>query len=186
MWGVADVEDCINLARYLSDAGHVDPDRLIIRGSSAGGYATLAALALYDTFDAGACYYGVADVEALAKLTHKFEAHYLDSLIGPAADLYRQRSPVNHREGFNSPLILFQGTEDPVVPPEQAQQMVRALKDKGLPYAYLEFPGESHGFKKQSTVVRALSAELYFYSQIFGYELEEAVEPIVIHNLKVS
>ncbi|MFP3854719.1 MAG: prolyl oligopeptidase family serine peptidase [Anaerolineales bacterium] len=185
-WGIVDVEDCVNLARYLAKTDRTDPDHQIIRGSSAGGYATLAALTFHDVYDAGASYYGVADIWGLAETTHKFEAHYLDSMIGPypaAKATYHERSPIHHTEGLNSPLILFQGAEDKVVPPEQSQQMAAALEEKGLPYAYLEFEGESHGFDRQSTIVRALTAELYFYSRVLGFGLQEEIMPIEIHNL---
>ena len=185
-WGVADVEDCIHAARYLIDRGEADGDRLIIRGGSAGGYTTLSALVFHEVFAAGASYFGVADVEALATDTHKFEARYLDSMIGPypeQVDLYHERSPIHFVERISSPLILLQGREDKVVPPSQAEIMVEALEDKGLPYAYLEFEGEAHGFRDSKNIMRALEAEIYFYSRIFGFELGEAVEPVTIKNL---
>ncbi len=185
-WGVADVEDCIHATRYLADRGEVDSERLIIRGGSAGGYTTLAALVFHDVFSLGASYYGVADIEALALDTHKFEARYLDSMIGPypeQIELYRERSPIHYVDRISSPLILLQGREDKVVPPAQAELMVAALEEKGLPYAYLEFEGEGHGFRDSENIKRALEAEFYFYSKILGFELGEAVEPVTIHNL---
>jgi len=186
-WGVADVEDCIYATRYLADQGEVDGERLIIRGGSAGGYTTLSALVFHDVFALGASYYGVADVEALALDTHKFEARYLDSMIGPypeQIERYRERSPIHFVDQISSPLILLQGREDKVVPPAQAELMVAALEEKGLPYAYLEFEGEAHGFRDSENIKRALEAEMYFYSKVFGFELGEAVEPVPIKNLE--
>ena len=185
-WGVADVEDCIQAARYLVDRGEVDGARLIIRGGSAGGYTTLCALVFHHVFTAGASYYGVADAEALARDTHKFEARYLDSLIGPypeAIDLYRERSPIHFVDRISSPLILLQGGQDKVVPPSQAELMVEALEKNGLAYAYLKFEGEGHGFRDAANTSRALEAEFYFYSKIFGFELSDPVEPVTIKNL---
>lgn len=188
-WGVADVEDCIAAARHLVEQDQVDPGKLVIRGGSAGGYTTLCALVFHDYFSAGASYYGVADAEGLAKFTHKFEARYLDSMIGPypeAVELYRQRSPVHFVDQLSCPIVLFQGGEDPVVPQAQAEQMVAALEAKGLPYAYLLFPDEAHGFRKAGNVRRALEAELYFYSRLFGFEPADPIEPILVHNLEVD
>ena len=185
-WGVADVEDCIHAARYLIERGDVDGERLIIRGGSAGGYTTLSALVFHDVFSAGASYFGVADTEALARDTHKFEARYLDSLIGPypeQIELYRERSPIHFVNQISSPLILLQGGKDKVVPPSQAELMVEALEQKGLPYAYLRFEEEAHGFRDSANIVRALEAELYFYSKIFDFQLGEAIEPVTIKNL---
>jgi dipeptidyl aminopeptidase/acylaminoacyl peptidase len=186
-WGVADVEDCIHATQYLADRGEVDGARLIIRGGSAGGYTTLSALVFHDVFALGASYYGVADVEALALDTHKFEARYLDSMIGPypeQIELYRERSPIHYVDRISSPLILLQGREDKVVPPAQAELMAAALEKNGLPYAYLEFEGEAHGFRDSANIKRALEAEFYFYSKILGFELGEAVEPVMINNLE--
>jgi len=180
-WGVADVDDCVAAARHLAESGVVDGDRLAIRGGSAGGYTTLCALAFRDAFAAGASHYGVADCEALARDTHKFESRYLDGLIGPypeAADLYRRRSPIHHTDGFNCPLIVFQGLEDEVVPPAQAEAMVAALAAKGLPHAYLPFEGEQHGFRQAANIVRALEAELWFYGRVFGFEPADPIEPV--------
>ncbi len=184
--GEIDVFDCVQAARYLAEQEIVDSERLIITGGSAGGYVVLCALAFHDVFTAGASYYGVADAAALAEHTHKFEANYLDTLIAPypeAAEVYRARSPIHATDRFRRPLIIFQGSEDEIVPPEQGRALAKALDELRLPYAYLEFEGEQHGFRRQETVERALSAELYFYSRVFGYQLEEAVEPVEIHNL---
>jgi dipeptidyl aminopeptidase/acylaminoacyl peptidase len=185
-WGVFDVEDCIAAAKYLVDQGEADPERLIIRGGSAGGYTTLCALTFHDVFAAGASYYGVADLESLARDTHKFESRYLDSLIGPypqVIETYRQRSPIHFAGQLACPIILFQGLEDRVVPPAQAETMVAALQSKGLPHAYLAFEGEAHGFRKVENIRRALEAELYFYSRIFGFELPDRPQPVEIKNL---
>jgi len=185
-WGIVDVDDCVNGARYLAEQGRVDADRLAIRGSSAGGYTTLCALTFRDVFKAGASYYGISDLEALAKETHKFEARYLDRLIGPypeRRDIYRKRSPIHFTHLLSCPLILFQGLEDEIVPPNQAEMMVAALRVKGLAVAYVPFAGEQHGFRRAETIKRAMDAELYFYSRVFGFELAEAVEPVEIHNL---
>jgi len=185
-WGIVDTADCINAAKYLAEQGLVDGDRLIIRGGSAGGYTTLCALTFYDVFAAGASYYGIGDLELLARDTHKFESRYLDSLVGPypgAQVVYHARSPIHFTDRLSCPIILFQGLDDKVVPPSQAEMMVDALREKGLPFAYLAFEGEGHGFKKAETIQRALSAELYFYAQVFGFELAEPVEPVEIENL---
>jgi dipeptidyl aminopeptidase/acylaminoacyl peptidase len=182
-WGVADTEDCVNAARYLAEEGEADGARLAIRGGSAGGYATLCALTFHDAFAAGASYFGVADAEALARDTHKFESRYLDRLIGPypeRADLYRERSPINHVEQLRAPVILFQGLEDEVVPPNQAETMVAALARNGVPHAYLPFEGEQHGFRKAETNIRCLEAELYFYGRIMGFEPAGDPEPVEI------
>jgi dipeptidyl aminopeptidase/acylaminoacyl peptidase len=185
-WGIVDVDDCCNAATYLAAQGLADPARLIIAGGSAGGYTTLAALTFRRVFKAGASYYGVSDLEALARDTHKFESRYLDRLIGPypeRIDLYHARSPIHHIEQLNCPVIFLQGLEDKVVPPDQSERMAAALRAKGIPVAYLAFEGEQHGFRKAETIVRALEAELYFYSRILGFELADPVEPIQIDNL---
>jgi len=185
-WGIVDVDDCVNGARYLVQQGEVDGNRLAIRGGSAGGYTTLCALTFRDVFKAGASHYGISDLEALAKDTHKFEARYLDKLIGPypeRRDLYVKRSPIHFTEHLSCPMILFQGLEDKVVPPNQADKMVAALRAKKLPVAYLTFEGEQHGFRKAENIKRVLEAELYFYSKVFGFELADPVEPIKIENL---
>jgi dipeptidyl aminopeptidase/acylaminoacyl peptidase len=185
-WGIVDVDDCVNGARYLAETGQVDGNRLAIRGGSAGGYTTLCALTFRDTFKAGASHYGISDLEALAKDTHKFESRYLDGLIGPypeRRDLYIERSPIYFTERLGCPMILFQGLEDKVVPPNQAAMMVEAVRAKGLPVAYLLFDGEQHGFRKAENIKRVLEAELYFYSKVFGFDLADAVEPVQIDNL---
>ena len=186
-WGVADVADCVNGARYLADAGKADPNRLIIRGGSAGGYTTLAALTFHDVFNAGASYYGISDVEVLARDTHKFESRYLESLIGPypaAREIYRQRSPIHFTDRLSCPLILFQGLEDKVVPPNQAEMMVEAVRRKGLPVAYVPFPGEQHGFRREENIIRSLEAELYFYGAVFKFDIADNVESVPIYNLR--
>ncbi len=185
-WGIVDVDDCVNGARYLSGRGLADPQRCAIDGGSAGGYTTLAALTFRDTFKAGASHYGVSDLAALARETHKFESRYLDRLIGPypeRADLYRERSPINFTDQLSCPVIFFQGLEDKIVLPNQAEMMVEALRQKGLAVAYVPFEGEQHGFRRAENIKRALDGELYFYSRIFGFELADEVEPVLIENL---
>jgi len=185
-WGVVDVDDCVNGARYLAERGEVDGSRLAIRGGSAGGYTTLCALTFRDVFKAGASHYGISDLEALAKDTHKFESRYLDRLIGSypeRRDIYLQRSPINFTDKLNCPMIIFQGLEDKVVPPNQAEKMVAAVRAKNLPVAYITFEGEQHGFRKAENIKRVLEAELYFYSKVFGFELAEPVEQVEIENL---
>jgi dipeptidyl aminopeptidase/acylaminoacyl peptidase len=182
-WGVVDTDDCIAAARHLGDTGEADSKRLAIRGGSAGGYATLCALVFHDEFATGASYFGVADTETLATDTHKFESRYLDSLIGPypeRADLYRERSPIHFVDQLQAPVILFQGLDDEVVPPSQAETMVAALKRNGVPHAYLAFEGEAHGFRRAETEIRCLEAELYFYGRILGFEPADELEPVEI------
>ena len=186
-WGIVDVDDCINAGRWLAEQGEVDGDRMVIRGGSAGGYTTLAALTFRDTFAAGASYYGVADAEALALHTHKFESRYLDKLIGPypgAVDVYKARSPIEHTDRLSRPLILFQGLEDMVVPPEQAEMMAEAMRSKGIPFAYLAFEGEQHGFRKAETIRRVHEAELWFYGRVLGFTPSDEIEPVKIENDK--
>ena len=166
-WGIVDVEDCVNGARYLAEKELVDGNRSVITGGSAGGYTVLAALTFHDYFRGGASHYGVSDLAFLAQDTHKFESRYLDSLIGPypeRADLYRERSPITFADRLSAPVIFFQGDEDKVVPPNQAELMVEALRKKGTPVGYLLFSGEQHGFRKAENIKRALDAELYFYA----------------------
>jgi dipeptidyl aminopeptidase/acylaminoacyl peptidase len=185
-WGVTDVDDCANGARHLASEGLIDGERSVIMGSSAGGYTTLAALTFRDTFRAGASHYGVSDLVALVRDTHKFESRYLDNLIGPypeRADLYHARSPINFTDRLSCPVIFFQGLEDKVVPPNQAELMVEALRSKGLPVAYVAFAGEQHGFRRAENMMRALDGELYFYSRVFGFELADAIEPVPLENL---
>jgi dipeptidyl aminopeptidase/acylaminoacyl peptidase len=174
-WGLLDVADCCSAAHYLVSEGIVDPDRLAITGSSAGGYTTLCALTFRDIFAAGASYYGIGDLEALARDTHKFEAHYLDRLVGPypeRRDLYRERSPIHFADGLTCPVIFFQGLEDRVVPPAQAEAMVAALAARGIPHAYVPFPGEQHGFRRAENLRTALDGELFFYAQVFGFDVD--------------
>lgn len=185
-WGVADVEDAVAAARFLADRGDVDGDRLVIRGGSAGGFTALAALAFHDAFAAGASHYGIADLAALAADTHKFESRYLDRLVGPypeADDVYRARSPIHHVEGFDAPLIVLQGAEDEVVPPNQAEMIVDGLRAKQVPVAYLVFAGEQHGFRRAENIVAALEAELSFYGQVLGFEPADELTPVAIDNL---
>jgi dipeptidyl aminopeptidase/acylaminoacyl peptidase len=186
-WGVVDIDDCVNAARYLVAQGLVDGQRLAIRGGSAGGYTTLGALAFRPgVFKAGASYYGVGDLEVLARDTHKFESRYLDSLIGPypaAKALYQARSPVHAVAQIDSAVILFQGLDDKVVPPNQSQLMFDAVKQRGRPVAYVSFEGEGHGFRAAAAIKRSLEAELYFYGRVFGFAPADRLEPVVIDNL---
>lgn len=185
-WGVFDREDCEAAAGHLVDRGSVDGKRLAIRGGSAGGYTTLCALTFGEVFTAGASYFGVSDVAALAQDTHKFESRYLDSLIGPypeRADLYRRRSPINAVDRLSCPVIFLQGLEDKIVPPDQAERMVEELRRKGLPVAYLPFAGEQHGFRQAANIQRAAEAELSFYGRIFGFAPAGDIEPVEIANL---
>ena len=184
-WGITDTADCIAAARFLAEAGRVDPERMAIRGGSAGGYTTLCALTFHDVFATGASYFGVADCEALAIETHKFESRYLDRLIGPypeAADRYRERSPIHHTDQLSAPMILFQGLDDQVVPPAQAEAMVAALEAKGIPHAYLDFAGEGHGFRRADTIERAAEAELGFYGSVFHFTPAGPVDAVEIEN----
>jgi len=185
-WGVVDVADATNAALYLADQGNVDRAKLLIRGGSAGGYTTLAALAFGDTFCAGASYYGVSDLELLATDTHKFESRYLDRLVGPypqQRERYRDRSPIRHLDGFTEPVILLQGLEDKIVPPNQAELILQSLKSRGIPVAYVPFEGEQHGFRRAKNIIRAQEAELYFYSKILNFPLADKIEPVEIYNL---
>ncbi|BAZ18010.1 peptidase S9 prolyl oligopeptidase [Calothrix sp. NIES-4071] len=185
-WGIVDVDDCANGAKYLVQQGLVDGNRLAIAGGSAGGYTTLCALTFRDTFKAGASYYGVSDLEALARDTHKFESRYLDGLIGAypeRKDLYIERSPVHFTEKLACPVIFFQGLEDKIVPPNQAEIMVEALQQKGLPVAYVAFEGEQHGFRSAENIKRALEGEIYFYSRVFNFDLADNVQTVKIDNL---
>ena len=185
-WGLVDVEDCVAGAAHLADTGRADASRLAIRGGSAGGYTTLAALTFHDVFRAGASYYGICDLEVLAADTHKFEARYLDRLVGdwPAdKDVYRARSPLHHASRLGCPIIFFQGLDDRIVPPNQAELMVDALDRRGLPVACLMFEGEGHGFRGADTIRRCLEAELLFYARVFGFEPADALAPVEIRNL---
>ncbi len=186
-WGHVDVADVIHVAQFLAAQGMADGDRAVIRGGSAGGYTTLAALTFHpEAFKAGASYYGVSDLEVLALDTHKFESRYAHSLVGPypaAKATYRARSPIHAVDRLACPLILFQGLEDKVVPPNQSQMMADAVRAKGLPVAYLAFEGEQHGFRKADTIIRSLEAELYFYGAIFGFTPADSIPPVPIDNL---
>jgi dipeptidyl aminopeptidase/acylaminoacyl peptidase len=185
-WGVVDLDDVVAVVRHLVDAGRVDPARTAIRGGSAGGYTTLAALTMRPgVFTAGASHYGVADLAALAADTHKFESRYLDGLVAPypaGADVYAERSPITHVDALDTPLAVFQGAEDRIVPPEQAEAIVAALREKGVPHAYLLFPGEQHGFRRAENIRAALDGELSFYAQIWGFHLpaDEGITPIPV------
>lgn len=182
-WGVVDVEDCVNGAKYLVEQGLADPKRLCITGGSAGGYTTLAALTFKNIFSAGASHYGVSDLQALDDDTHKFESRYTFGLV--PKELYNERSPIHHTDKLNVPVIFFQGLEDKIVPPNQAEMMVDALRQKGLPVAYVTFAEEGHGFRQSANIKRALDGELYFYSRVFGFALADEVEPVVIENLEL-
>ena len=185
-WGIVDVRDCINAARYLVKQQLADEARLVISGGSAGGYTTLAALTFDDTFKAGASYYGVSDLEILARDTHKFESRYLDGLVGAYPEekkIYQQRSPIHHLEQLSCPIIFFQGLEDKVVPPNQAQMMVDAIKQKGLPVAYITFADEGHGFRQAANIKTALESEFYFYARVFGFKSADSIEAVEISNL---
>jgi dipeptidyl aminopeptidase/acylaminoacyl peptidase len=179
-WGVVDVEDCLAAARHLADAGLADPRRLCISGGSAGGFTTLCALTFHDLFAAGASHYGIGDLEALRD-THKFESRYLDRLVGPypeRRDLYVARSPIHHVERLARPVAFFQGLEDRVVPPGQAEAMVAALAARGIPHAYVPFAGEQHGFRRAENIRTALDGELFFYAQVFGFDVEPKPEAV--------
>ncbi len=185
-WGVVDLDDCVNGARYLAMQDRVDRDRMAIRGGSAGGYTTLCALTFRQVFAAGASYYGLSDLEAFVDDTHKFESRYLERLVGPYPEkrrLYRDRSPLHFADRISRPVIFFQGLDDKIVLPNQAERMVEALRKKGLPVAYIAFEGEGHGFRRAENLKRAREAELYFYSRVFGFELAEPIEPVSIDNL---
>lgn len=174
-WGIVDVEDCIHVVHHLANRGDINPRMAAIRGGSAGGYTTLCALVFHDVFAAGASYFGVGDLAALVRDTHKFESRYLDKLVGPypaAAELYHERSPIHFADRISCPVILFQGLEDKVVPPNQAETFIAALSSKGLPYEYVTFPNEGHGFRRAETIQRAAEAELQFYGKVFGVAVE--------------
>jgi dipeptidyl aminopeptidase/acylaminoacyl peptidase len=182
-WGVVDVDDCINAARYLVAAGAVDPDRLVVEGGSAGGYTTLAALAFRDFFSAGVSYFGIGDLTGFDQDTHKFESRYTESLVGPwpeTRELWIERSPILHVEQMNAPMLILQGLDDKIVPPSQAEQIVAALAAKGIPYAYLPFEGEGHGFRKAENIRRSYEAELSFYGQVFGFQPADAIERLAL------
>ena len=188
-WGVVDVDDAVNAAKYLVARGDADGERLAIRGGSAGGYTALCALTFRNFFKAGASHYGIGDLEALVHDTHKFEARYLDSLVGPypaQQALYRARSPIHFTERLAAAMILFQGADDKAVPPNQAEAMFDAVRAKGLPVAYLLFEKEGHGFRRAENIKRALEAELYFFGRVFGFAPADAIAPVRIENLPDS
>ena len=184
-WGVSDVDDMVNGALYLVKKGKVDKKRLIIRGGSAGGYTALAALTFRSLFSAGASHYGIGDLMSLSRDTHKFESRYLDTIIGKLPEnenKYLERSPINYINQLRCPVIFLQGVDDKVVPPSQAESMVRALKSGGVPVSYLSFEGEGHGFRKDINIEKALIAELTFYGRIFNFEPDNVLENLKIHN----
>jgi dipeptidyl aminopeptidase/acylaminoacyl peptidase len=186
-WGVVDVEDCVAGAQALVERGLADGERLIIRGGSAGGLTTLCALTFHNVFKVGASYYGVSDLKGLDQDSHKFESHYNEYLIAPqpqAEALYQARSPINHTDKLARPMIFFQGLDDKVVPPQQSEMMVDALKQRGVPVAYVPLEGEGHGFRKGENIIRTLEAELYFYQRMFGLHDAAATPPMHIDNLK--
>jgi dipeptidyl aminopeptidase/acylaminoacyl peptidase len=184
-WGVVDVDDCINAARHLVERGLVDGRRISITGGSAGGFTTLLSITKRDFYNAGASHFGIGDLETFIKDTHKFESRYLDTLVGPypdRADLYRDRSAVNFADQISCPVILFQGLEDEIVPPSQAEQFVAVCKEKKLPYAYVAFEGEQHGFRQDKNIRRSIEGEMYFLSQIFDFATADEIEPVQIEN----
>jgi dipeptidyl aminopeptidase/acylaminoacyl peptidase len=188
-WGVVDAEDVIAAVRFLVNAKRADPKRTAISGGSAGGYTVLVALSTSDVFRAGADSFGISDMTALAKDTHKFESRYLDSLIGPlpqAQAIYDNRSPLNHLNGFKVPVIVMQGADDPVVPPNQSERIVAALRARHVPVAYVLYPGESHGFRKPETIINALQSELSFFGQVFGFKPADQLPPLKIEGLPAS
>lgn len=185
-WGLADVEDCVFGAKYLAEKGWVDPVRMLITGSSAGGFTALAALTFHEVFNAGSIYYGISDLETLTRDTHKFESRYTERLIAPypeKREIYVQRSPIHFIERLNRPVIFFQGLDDKVVPPEQSEKMVQALRKKKIPVAYLTFQGEGHGFRRSENLCRALEAEYYFYARVLGFKIADKIDAIAIENL---
>jgi dipeptidyl aminopeptidase/acylaminoacyl peptidase len=188
-WGVVDVDDCVNGARWLADRGDVDGERLSIRGGSASGYTTLSTLAFRDVFAAGVSYFGIGDLLAFAKETHKFESRYLDRLLGPlpeATEIYRQRSPNNFADQITAAVLILQGLEDRVVPPTEAERIVDALWERRIPHAYIPFEGEDHGFRKAESLTRSFEAELSFLAQVFGFEPADEIEPIEVVNLDAA
>jgi dipeptidyl aminopeptidase/acylaminoacyl peptidase len=185
-WGDVDVVDCVRVAEHLGDIGRVDPERLAVRGGSAGGYVTLCAMTFHDTFGAGTSYCGVADIEALMGTTHKFEARYDESLIGPMPEsrrLAHDRSPIHFADRVSCPALIIQGAEDPIVTPDQAEVFVDAMRTNGTPHAYLLIEGEDHFLAKSDTVVTTREAELSFYGQVFGFEPAGEIPRLVVENL---
>jgi dipeptidyl aminopeptidase/acylaminoacyl peptidase len=186
-WGVVDLADCVNAARHLVEQGEADPDRLLIRGGSAGGYTTICALTFTDAFAAGASYFGIADLEQFADgETHKFELGYEHTLVGPypeQAAVYRERSPIHYAERISTPMLVLQGADDRVVPPAQAELIVEALAARRVPHAYLLYEGEGHGFRKAENIVDSLEAELSFYGQVLGFEPAGPLRRLQIEHL---
>jgi dipeptidyl aminopeptidase/acylaminoacyl peptidase len=180
-WGVLDVTDCEDAVRHLAQSGRIDPERVAIRGGSAGGFTTLAALTRPGTFKAGASHYGIGDLGALARDTHKFESRYLLTLLGDLENL-AARSPINHLDSFRCPTIFFQGSEDRVVPPNQSRAMADALRERGVPVAYLEFEGEGHGFRNAANIVRSIEAEHTFFCHVLGLQPAEPLASLEIFN----
>ena len=181
-----DIDDCVNAALHLAREGEVDGDRLMVRGGSAGGYTTFAALAFRDEFKAGSSHYGISDLEFFDQETHKFEAHYASTLIGPYPEqraLYQERSPIHRAGEINAPLLIFQGLEDKIVPPNQSRFVADALRAQGVPVVHIEFEGEAHGFRFFETNVRVYQAELAFFGQVFGFEPSDELPPLHIENL---
>ncbi len=188
-WGVVDVDDCVAGAKYLAEQGLVDGERQAIRGGSASGFTTLAALAFTDQFDAGCTYFGIGDLRAFVKDTHKFESRYLESMLGPwpaAKQVYLDRSPALHAEQITSPVLVQQGAEDKIVPQSEAERIVDALFERHVPHAYLLYPGEDHGFRGHDAIIRSFGAELSFYAQVFGFQPADDIEPLEIQFLKES
>jgi dipeptidyl aminopeptidase/acylaminoacyl peptidase len=186
-WGIVDIEDSAAVVRFLADRGDIDPSRVQITGGSAGGYTTLMTMAVRDEFSSGASYFGVADLVTFHDDTHKFESHYDEYLVGAwpdAIDVYRDRSPITHADAISRPLLLLQGLDDKVVPPSQSEIIVGALVRRGIPYAYIAFEGEGHGFRKAENVKRSTEAHLSFLAQVSGFELADEFEPIEIENLE--
>jgi dipeptidyl aminopeptidase/acylaminoacyl peptidase len=187
-WGVVDLQDCVNAAKYLAEQGDVDPQRLLITGGSAGGYTAICALTFTDDFAAGTSYFGIADLEQFSGgETHKFELQYEHTLVGPypeQADLYRARSPIHFTDRIRTPMLVLQGAEDRVVPPSQADLIVAALREHGVPHAYLLYEGEGHGFRKAENIVGSLEAELSFYAQVLGFEPAGPVPTLRIEHLE--
>jgi dipeptidyl aminopeptidase/acylaminoacyl peptidase len=186
-WGVVDLQDCLNAARYLVESGEADGDRLLITGGSAGGYTTICALTFTDEFAGGASYFGLADLEQFGDGdTHKFELRYEHTLVGPypeARELYRARSPIHFVDRISTPMLVLQGADDEVVPPAQAEQIVAALRERGVPHAYILFEGEGHGFRKAENIVRSIEAELSFYLQVLGLEPGDPLPKLEIEHL---
>jgi dipeptidyl aminopeptidase/acylaminoacyl peptidase len=182
-WGVVDVDDCCNVARWLGERGDVDPERVAIRGGSASGFTTLASLAFRDRFKAGVSYFGLGDLEKFVHDTHKFESRYLERLVGPwpeAKARYHERSPALHAGGISCPVLVLQGLDDRVVPPAEAERIVDALFERGVPHAYIAYEGEDHGFRKAENIVGSFAAELSFYGQVFGFEPSDPIEPVTL------